>query len=160
MSPAIATLVFFPGTTLSCRLFVHGIKTLIALGAETNIGSITFNWADATASTNHCTASGISLTGNTLTATVHWDRMPGAWDIPDGAITNDCRNAFVVMPELGNAFQWIVQATNLPAGNYNVFVDRILVDTATSSELIAGRIGSPITTELCGTNGKPFECET
>jgi hypothetical protein len=131
---------FLPGNhAYNAGYLCMALKTLIELGAETNIASITFNWADSTASTNHCTTSGISLNGDVLTATVHWDRMPGAWDVPDGTITNDCRNAFLIMPELGNAFQWIVQVTNLPAGNYNVFVDGVLVDSATSSQLIAGR---------------------
>lgn len=115
------------------------LKTLLALGAETNVGSITFNWAIAKAITNHCVASGLSLNGNTLTATVHFDRMPLSWDVPNGTITNDARGAFIVMPELGNSFHWTIQVTNLPVGTYNISVDGILTDIATDAQLAAGR---------------------
>lgn len=60
-------------------------------------------------------------------------------DVPDGTITNDARNAFVVMPELGNAFQWIIRVTNAPPGTYAINVDGILTDIATDTELAAGR---------------------
>ena len=116
--------------------FMMGLKNLIALGAETNIGSLTFDWSSATASTNHCSASGINLVGSTLTATVHFDRMPGAWDVGDG--TNGCNDAFRLMPFLANAFQWTIQVTNLPAGNYNVNIDGSNVVTLMSAQLASG----------------------
>jgi hypothetical protein len=115
------------------------LKALIALGAETNIGSITLNWQAATATTNHCTASGFSLTGSVLSGTVHFDRMPPAWDIGANGSTNDARNAFVLMPDLGRAFQWVIQVTNLPAGTYTLAVDGTTVDTATDTQLAGGR---------------------
>jgi len=115
------------------------LKTLIAIGVETNVGSLTLDWSTAKATTNHCVASGISVNGSTLTCTVHFDRMPLAWDVPDGTITNDARNAFVLMPELGNSFQWTIAVANLPAGTYNVSVDGVLTDTATAAQLAAGR---------------------
>lgn len=116
------------------------LKTLIALGAETNVGSMTLDWNNQLVSnTNKMTVINPSLSGNTLTFTVHFDRMPPAWDVPNGTITNDARNAFVVMPELGNAFRWIIQVTNLPVGNYELRVDGILTDIATSAQLAAGR---------------------
>jgi hypothetical protein len=62
-----------------------------------------------------------------------------AWDVPDGTITNDARNAFVVMPELGNAFQWTIQVANAPEGTYAINVDGVLTDIATDEQLAAGR---------------------
>lgn len=115
------------------------LKTLIALGAETNVGSLSLNWTTGKATTNHCVANNISVNGSTLSCTVHFDRMPLAWDVPDGTITNDARNAFVIMPELGNSFQWTIQAANLPTGTYNISVDGVLTDIATAAQLAAGR---------------------
>lgn len=118
-------------------------ETLLLLGAETNIGSVTFNWAAATASTNHCTANSTSLSGGTLTSTIHFDRMPPAWDVPGdptpgGSVTNDARGGFTVMPQLAIAFQWTLQVTNLPTGNYNVLIDGSNVVALSSSQLAAG----------------------
>ncbi len=115
------------------------LSALTALGADTNVGSLTLNWTTAKAATNHCVASGISINGSALTCTVHFDRMPLAWDVPDGTITNDARNAFVINPKLGNSFRWMIAVTNLPAGTYNVSVDGVLTDTATAAQLAAGR---------------------
>jgi hypothetical protein len=115
------------------------LRALVALGAETNVGSLTLDWSAARASTNHCIASNISLSGNVLTCIVHFDRMPSAWDVPDGTITNDARNAFVIMPDLGNSFCWMIQVTNLPAGTYSISVDGVPTDIATAAQLAAGR---------------------
>lgn len=115
------------------------IQSLVALGAETNVGSLTLNWTRKSAVTNHCAVKGITVATNALTCTVRFDRMPMAWDVPDGTITNDARGAFVVMPELGNAFQWIIRVTNAPHGTYAVNVDGVLTDTATDTQLAAGR---------------------
>jgi hypothetical protein len=131
---------FFPGGhPYPAGHLCMALKALIALGAETNIGVLTLDWAGARAFTNHCVASGISLGSNTLTTTVHFDRMPLAWDVPDGTITNDARNAFVLMPDLGSAFRWEIQVTNLPAGTYNLSVDGVLTDTASAAQLTIGR---------------------
>ena len=122
------------------------IKTLQALsvntnfGIDTNLGSFTLDLSNAVvAATNQCAVTGITRVGNTLTFTVRFDRMPMAWDVPDGVRTNDARNAFVVMPELGSAFQWTIQVTNLAEGNYKIFVDGVLTDYATDTQLAAGR---------------------
>lgn len=115
------------------------LRALVALGAETNVGSLALNWTTAKATTNHCVASGISVSGSTLTCTVRFDRMPLAWDVPDGTITNDARNSFVIMPDLGNSFRWMIAVTNLPAGTYDVSVDGVLTDIATAAQLAAGR---------------------
>jgi hypothetical protein len=131
---------FFPGNhPFPAGYLCMALKTLIALGAETNIGSCVIDFNAATVrSTNHEVISGLQLTGNTLSWTVHYDRMPGAWDVPDGTITNDCRNAFVLMPQLGNAFQWTIQVTNLPAGFYSVAIDGAPVVSLTGAQLTAG----------------------
>lgn len=116
------------------------LEALLALGAETNIGALTLDWNNhLVAATNKVTVISPSLSGNTLSCSVHFDRMPPAWDVPDGTITNDARNAFVIMPELGNAFNWIIQVTNLPAGTYKIYVDNVLTDIASDTQLAAGR---------------------
>lgn len=109
---------------------------LLGLNVETNIGSLCFDWAGARAFTNHWVVISMSVSGNTLTATAHADRMPMAWD----ANTNfDARGAFVAMPSIGNAFNWIVQVTNLPSGNYDAYVDGQFVDSGTAAQWAAGR---------------------
>jgi YDG domain/Bacterial Ig-like domain (group 3) len=117
-----------------------GITIARALaGADTNISLAAVDWnAAAIVSTNHCVISGISQTGNTLTFTRHDDRLPMAWDVPDGTITNDCRNAFVGMSGLQNAFWFTIAVTNLPAGNYNVSIDGQQIITLSSSALASG----------------------
>jgi hypothetical protein len=115
------------------------LKALVALKVETNVGSLTLTWNKSKASAIHCAASKIQLTGNTLTCTVRFDRMPLAWDVPDGTITNDARNAFVLMPELGNAFRWMIKVKEAPPGTYGISVDGVLTDIATDAELAAGR---------------------
>ena len=115
------------------------MQQLLGLNVETNVGSLTFDWANASASADHSTASAITVSGNTLTATVHFDRMPMAWDSPDGSITNNATTAFMAMPSIGNALNWIVQVTNLPSGNYEIDVDGHFADSCTSVELAAGR---------------------
>lgn len=116
------------------------IFDLIGLGVDTNVGSVMIDWnAQAVAATNHAVVSGVSVSGNTLTCTTHFDRMPMAWDVPDGTITNDATGCFVVFPELGNAFQWMIRLTNMPAGVYQISVDGQLADTCTSGQLLSGR---------------------
>lgn len=131
---------FFPGGhPYAAGHLCMAIKCLLALGVETNVGSLTLNWSRKSATTNHCVVNAISVATNTLTCTVHFDRMPMAWDVPDGTITNDARNAFVVMPELGNAFQWLIHVINAPPGNYAINVDGVPTDIATADELADGR---------------------
>ena len=130
---------FFPGGhPYAAGHLCMAIQCLVALGAETNVGSLTLNWSKKSATTNHCVASDITVSSNTLSCTVLFDRMPMAWDVPDGTITNDARNAFVIMPELGNAFQWIIRVTNAPPGTYAINVDGVLTDIATDSPISGG----------------------
>jgi hypothetical protein len=116
------------------------LKALIALGADTNVGSLSLDWSNhVVLSTNKCTVMNPLLLGETLTFTVHFDRMPLAWDVPNGTITNDARNAFVLMPPLGNSFLWTIQVTNLAPGSYEISVDGVHTDIATAAQLAAGR---------------------
>ncbi|HXT10455.1 MAG TPA: hypothetical protein VN873_02755 [Candidatus Angelobacter sp.] len=117
---------------------VMTIFQLASLGFETNIGNVTFDWGDSLAFADHCVVAGMSVSTNSLRATVRWDRMPFAWDVPDGTITNDARGAFTMMPSLANWFRWTLQVTNLPSGTYNVFIDNSNVVTLTSTQLAAG----------------------
>ena len=114
------------------------IYIITAMGYPTNVGSLTFDWGGAAAYTNFCTASGFSVANNILTATVHFDRMPMSWDVPDGTITNDARPAFIADPSLGNRMHWTLQVTNLPAGIYNVGIDGSNVVQLTDVQLAAG----------------------
>ncbi|HEX4265009.1 MAG TPA: YDG domain-containing protein [Verrucomicrobiae bacterium] len=117
-----------------------GITIARALaGADTNVSLAAVDWnAAAVVFTNHCIISGVSLAGNVLTFTRHDDRLPMAWDVPDGTITNDTRNAFVAIPQLSNAFWFTIAVTNLPVGNYNVSIDGTQIVTLSSSTLAAG----------------------
>lgn len=116
-----------------------GLLQIIALGYETNVSSLLFNYATQTATTNHCTASSISTSGLSLTSTIHFDRMPPAWDVPNGTVTNDARNAFVEYPALGNSFNWIIAVTNLPSGTWDCYIDGTLTDSGTSPQWALGR---------------------
>lgn len=111
------------------------LLTMRALGAETNVSLATLDFANASvSSTQSCTISSVSLAGQTLTFTRHDDRMPGAWDVPDGTITNDARNAFVLMPFLTTAFNYNLTVTNVVSGNhYALTLDGTLIDTQLAS---------------------------
>jgi hypothetical protein len=120
------------------------IFALQKLGVETNVGSITINFnAGTVAATDHAGGFAFSKTGQTVTGTFFFSRMPMSWDVPGTygsiTITNDARAAFTVFPSLGSAFNWTFQVTNLPAGNYTISVDGTQVDAATDTQLAAGR---------------------
>jgi len=117
---------------------IMAMEMLLAQNVETNIGAVAFDWQAASASTNHCAVTGLTVSGNTLSCTIHFDRMPMAWDVPDGTITNDARDAFTVAPVLGNAFQWTIQVTNLPVGSCSIILDGSNIVTLSSSALAAG----------------------
>lgn len=106
---------------------------------DTNVSLATLDFGTGSVvSTNHCVISDIHISGSTMTFTRHDDRLPMAWDVPDGTITNDCRNAFIAMPQLSNAFWFTIAITNLPAGDYNVSIDGNQLATLSSSALAAG----------------------
>lgn len=106
---------------------------------DTNVSLATIDFsAGGVVCTNHCVISSISENGNSITFTRHDDRLPLAFDVPDGTITNDCRDAFIAMPQLSNAFWFTIAVTNLPAGDYNVNIDGVPVTTLSSSALATG----------------------
>jgi len=109
------------------------------LGFETNVGSLTFDFSNGTATTNHFTASGITISGLTLTATVRATRMAPSFDVPDGGSrTNDVRNAITEFPALGAFFNWPVSVLNLPAGNWVGSFDGVPVFTNTAAGWATG----------------------
>jgi len=112
---------------------------LKSITTDTNISTCTVDWNSSTpVATNHCVVSSISKSGGTLTFTRHDDRLPLAFDIPDGTITNDCSGAFRLIPGDANFFQFTLQITNLPVGNYSVRSDGIRVASLSNTVLAAG----------------------
>jgi hypothetical protein len=105
---------------------------------DTNISNCTLDWAGTLVSTNRCVVSGISRTGNILTFTRHDDRLPMAWDAPDGTITNEANRAFNLIPSDADFFRFTLQVTNLPAGTYSVSIDGTLMATMPDTSLAAG----------------------
>jgi hypothetical protein len=97
--------------------------------------------AASVSSTNHCTVTGLSRDGSSLSFTFHADRMASGFYVPDGNITNDCRGAFTLMPSLGSQFCEILRITNLPTGNYELNIDGSNAVTVTSAQLAAGYNG-------------------
>ena len=112
-------------------------QTLSDVDTNVSLATVDFSTGSVVC-TNHCVISAISVNGSTMTFTRHDDRLPMAWDVPDGTVTNDCRNAFVAMPQLSNAFWFTIAVTNLPSGNYNIAVDGNRLTTLSSSALSAG----------------------
>lgn len=130
----------YPAGHLAMAITTHqALSVNTNYGVDTNVWAFNIDASTVTATTNHCALTGLSRVGNTITGTFRLDRNAMGWDVPDGTITNDARDAFTVMPELGNAFWCLVQVTNLPNGNYQISVDGIVTDTASSSQLAAGR---------------------
>ena len=131
---------FYRGTSLSCRALVHGV--VCAGGAR---GGYECWFAEVELDNGE--GGYESLCGERYQRQrqhidVHGAFRPDAalaWDVPDGTITNDARDAFLISPKLGNAFRWMIAVTNLPAGTYDVSVDGVLTDTATAAQLAAGR---------------------
>ncbi len=121
---------------------IWSLTNLRSLGVDTNTYTaiLDFN-AASVSSTNHCTVTGLSRVGSSLSFTFHADRMAPGFYVPDGNITNDCRGAFTLMPSLGNQFCEIFRITNLPAGNYELNIDGSNAVTVTSAQLAAGYNG-------------------
>jgi hypothetical protein len=110
------------------------------LGWETNVGNFTINYSDLSAVTNHWTVSSLSKSATFLNWVGRSDRMPPGFDVPDGNLrTNDARACFAEFPALGSMLTWTIAVTNLPLGTYNVVVDGVIVDTATTTQLALGR---------------------
>jgi hypothetical protein len=110
------------------------------LTTDTNISSCAVDWNGSLVSADHCAVSGISQAGNRLTFQRKDDRLPLGWDSLDGtgSVTNDCRNAFVLMPELADTFKFMLTVTNLPPGLYSVVIDGTPVATLSDTVLARG----------------------
>jgi hypothetical protein len=118
------------------------LTTLRSFGVDSNTYTAVINFNAATvSSTNHCAVTGLSSTGNGITFTFHADRMAPGFYVPDNVVTNDCRGAFSLMPELGNQFREILQVTNIPPGNYALNIDGSNIVTLSSDQLAAGYNG-------------------
>jgi len=124
---------FASGGALSWAMaIIKGITT------DTNISTCTLDWNSSTPSaTNHCVVSSIANSGSTLTFTRHDDRLPMAFDVADGIITNDAQGAFNLIPGDASYFHFDLQITNLPAGNYSVAIDGTTVAASLSSTVLA-----------------------
>ncbi len=107
---------------------------------DTNVNMAIIDWnATAVTLTNHCVVSGVSLSGNTLTFTWLADRHSMAWDCPDGTITNDAGNAFVMQPAFSNAFYEVLRFTNAPPdATFTMLEDGSNILTVTSTDLTNG----------------------
>lgn len=124
------------GALSSSFALFHGTPSI---ASDTNIATCTVDWnSTSPVATNHCVISSISKSGNTLTFIRHDDRLPFAWDVADGTITNDARGAFNLTPSDADFFRFSVQVTNLPAGNYNVLIDGVLCSTLSDTQLGTG----------------------
>ncbi|HEX4262743.1 MAG TPA: hypothetical protein VH597_00275 [Verrucomicrobiae bacterium] len=121
-------------------LLVMCLQKLKALGAETNVGSVMFDWNAITSTTNHCAVSSLGISGGVMSCTISFDRMPPGYLVQSGTITNDGSQAFIAEPSLVNAMNWTLQGTNFPAANrFNISVNGTLIDTCTGAQLNAGR---------------------
>lgn len=115
------------------------LTNLRSLGVPTNTYTCILDFNSALiAQTNNCEVTGLALSGHKLSFTFHADRMAPGFYVPDGFITNDCRGAFNLVPSLGNAFCEILQATNLPVGNYQIRIDGSNVVILSSAQLSTG----------------------
>jgi hypothetical protein len=124
---------FLAGGGLSwCMSFLRGITT------DTNISTATVDWNGSVVATNHCVVSGVTQSGNVLTFQRKDDRLPMAWDVPDGVITNDARPAFLLNASDADYFKYTLQVRNLPAGMYAVLIDGTPVATLSDATLSSG----------------------
>lgn len=114
------------------------INELRELDAETNVGSIKLDWKSSTAWTQHASVSGVSMSNNVLACTIQWERIPPPYDWPNGILTNNCLPAFEAMPDLANAYRWMLCVTNLPDGDYITRLDGEFIDKYTAEQLRAG----------------------
>ena len=108
---------------------------------DTNISTAVVDWNSAApVSTNHCVISSVSRNGNVLTFNRRDDRLPFAWDTPNPmyGVTNDCSQAFVLDPSYADFFKFTMGIANLPAGNYAVLIDGVLVAVLPDTVLSAG----------------------
>lgn len=121
-------------------LLVMCLQKLKALGAETNCGSVVFDWNAVTANTNFCAVNSLALSGGVMSSTICFDRMPMGYLVQSGTITNEGSLAFIAEPSLVNAMNWTIGGTNFPASaQFNISVNGTLIDTCTGAQLNSGR---------------------
>ncbi len=141
------TVGFFQGSGKDGHIAAPGqlnetIAFLQQITTDTNISTcvVDFNSAIHTA-TNHCVISAETRTGNTLTFNRLDDRLPMAWDISNTDPTNNAALAFSLIPSQADAFLFTIKLTNCPVGNYNVFIDGVLVTNSIPSTVLTSANG-------------------
>lgn len=113
---------------------IQAETTLKSMGAETNAFTTIINFgAVSVSSTQHCTVTSLTTSGNGVAFTFHADRMKGGYYSKSDHQTNDCLPAFGLMPTLTNYACEIFRFTNCPAGNYNLVEDGEVVLQGVSS---------------------------
>ncbi len=90
---------------------------------DTNTWSASVDWSGSIVSTNQCVVGSVTKSGNTLSFPITLMRFAFGWSVPNGTITNDARNAFVVNSEYANSFNEILKVPNTPDGLYSVTMD-------------------------------------
>jgi hypothetical protein len=144
-----------PNAPLSLTMAINIARNLA--GADTNVSLAVVDWnAAAIVSTNHCVVASVNRTGNVLTFTRHDDRLPMAWDVPNATtgITNDCRDAFRVLPSMANAFWFTLGVTNAPTGQYVVAVNGTSIGTFSSTDFVTNNgLGLNMFTNMLGPDG-------
>jgi len=116
------------------------LAKLRALGVDTNIATIAFDFSAVSAVTNHCTATGLTKSGASLSGTVRFDCLPMGWVEQPGTVTNQGSMCFQAIPSFANYMTFIIQGTNFdPAAIYSISVNGVLSDTCTGAQLNSGR---------------------
>jgi len=124
-----------PGNTYQ-GVWVLTTFTNALCDSNTFAAVIDFNSA-VVRSTNHCTVPSISGVSNSVTYTLHADRMaPVLWH-PDGVTTNEMWGAFALMPSLTNTFCEMLTFTNMPSATYQFSMDGNFVTNVTA---VNGRV--------------------
>lgn len=115
------------------------VNRLLQWGFPTNIYALDLDWNNGlVTSTNHCTATSASKSGNTFTFTFRAGRLGMPIDSPDGVCTNDATEFSDIIPAQANAFMEIWRITNLPVGNYLVTEDGSNTAVVASTVLAGG----------------------
>lgn len=131
-----------PGNAGQVTMYINDVISLSKQirNFETNVWDCMADWSSVSVvSTNHCAMASLSKSGSVLTFSLRLDRMAGGFDVPDGTITNDCRDGFLMAPWMGNAIQEIIRITNAPDGLYTIAYGGTNVWTdVPASQLAAG----------------------
>lgn len=118
---------------------IKSLEQFYGIESDSNVFTHVLDWNSTTPSqTNHCTVTGISVSGNTLTYTFHADRMGASYYHVTPSQTNDMTGGFALMPSLTNYECEIVRITNAPAGDYIFYEDGVNVGVVSSAKMAAG----------------------